>query len=174
MVARLLHGLGGRVGDRRPHAAADHDDRTVSLDVRWLAERPHQVKDRIPGLHHVQKLGRLADPLDDDRDGASLGIRVGDRERNPLAMRVQSQDDELAGLPLPGDAGGLDGESFDFGGQKLGLENRSHGGEPRKSSAGDPPRDDHRLLRLAGKFTFAAPGAGIAASGIAVTAVPVR
>ena len=49
VVAGLVHGLGGRVGDRRPDAAADDHDRAVGLDVRRLAQRPDQVEEGVAG-----------------------------------------------------------------------------------------------------------------------------
>ena len=52
---------------------------------------------------------------------------------NPLAVGVQPKNDELAGFPLPGDAGRLDGEPLDIGREKLGLDNREHQGKPRES-----------------------------------------
>ena len=132
VVAGLLHGPGRRVGDRRADAAADHHHRAVELDVRGLAQRPDQVEDRIAGVQHVEQLGRLADALDDDRDRPLLRVGIGDGQRDALAVGVQPEDDELAGLPLPGDARRLDDEPLDIGREKLGLDDRKHAVEPRQ------------------------------------------
>ena len=61
-------------------------------------------------------------------------------------MGVQPEDDELAGLSLPGDAGRLDDEPLDLGGEKLGLDNRKHQGKPRKTDVAmnEPGTGSHR------------------------------
>jgi hypothetical protein len=51
--------------------------------------------------------------LNDDADGAALGIGVLDGDRDTLTLFIDAKDDELAGLLLGGDARSCDDEAFD-------------------------------------------------------------
>ena len=51
---------------------------------------------------------------------------VGDRDRDPLAVLVDAEDHELAGVALAGDAGGLDPEQSDVRGEKACFEYGKH------------------------------------------------
>ena len=101
-------------------------DRAEALDLRGLPERADHVADRVAGSEGVQQLRRLADALDDDRDVPALGVRVRDRERDALAVLVDADDDELAGLALARDAGGLDAEELDVGGEEACFDYLKH------------------------------------------------
>ena len=62
VVAGLLHGLGGRVGDGRADAAADHHDRAVKLDLRRLAQRPTRSRIASPASSMLSSLVVLPMP----------------------------------------------------------------------------------------------------------------
>src|SRR5665811_360918 len=51
---------------------------------------------------------RRSDRLDHDGDGACLAVEVGDRERDPLPLFVDHQDDELSRLARRGNRWRLD------------------------------------------------------------------
>jgi hypothetical protein len=60
------------------------------------AHRPDErVQPRADAARRLHLLGGLADRLDDERDRAALAVVVGDRERDPFAVLVQHDDDEL-------------------------------------------------------------------------------
>jgi hypothetical protein len=126
-VAGLLEGDRGGVGDRRPDAPADDAGGPEPLDLGGLAEGPDHVEDGVARLEGVEELRGLADALDHDRDVAAVGVRVGDRDRDPLAALVDAEDDELARLPLAGDAGSLDPEELDVRGDEAGFAYGKHG-----------------------------------------------
>ena len=86
-AARRLARRGDRIDDGRADAAADAADALARLDVRRLAERAGDVEDaRRPAPARSARSVRLADPLDDQRDGAARRVGVGDRQRDALAV----------------------------------------------------------------------------------------
>ena len=82
--------LGQRVEDGRAGAAADADDPAPVLDLGGLAERAGHVAQLAAGGHGHDVLGAAPDGLDDEGDGARLGIVVGDGQRDALAALTDS------------------------------------------------------------------------------------
>ena len=68
-----------------------------------LSQRSDEVEHGITRAQHVEQLRRLAHTLDDNCDGAGLGIRTRDCQRNTLTAFVNSQNDELARFVFAGD-----------------------------------------------------------------------
>jgi hypothetical protein len=90
--------LGLRKDRRDAEAAADADHLVRMADRGRHAHRPDQrVQPRAGAARLLHLARRLADRLDDQRDRAALAVVVGDRQRDPLAMLVQHDDDELPG-----------------------------------------------------------------------------
>ena len=81
------------------------------------AQRTGHVADRVAHLEDAEVAAGLADGLDDERDRARLGVGVRDRQRDALGALGAAHDDELPGLADLGDAGGLDDEPRDVGGE---------------------------------------------------------
>ncbi len=65
-----------------------------------MPQRPHDILDEPADLLRRQLQGGLAHGLVDDRDRPGIGVGVGDGQGNPLAVLIESNDDELAGLAL--------------------------------------------------------------------------
>jgi hypothetical protein len=126
-VPGLLQGHRGRVGDGRPDAAADDAGGPEALHLRGLSEGTDDIEDGLAFPEGVEELRGLADALDHDRDVAPLGVRVGDRDRDALAVVVDPEDHELARLALAGDPGGLDPEELHVGSEEACFEYLEHG-----------------------------------------------
>ena len=60
--------------------------------------------DGVADLRARRGRGGLAHGLDDQRDGARLGVGVGDGQRDALGALAPADDDELPGLADLGDA----------------------------------------------------------------------
>jgi len=73
-------------------------------NLRRLSKWPHDVEDRIAALQRVQQVRCLPRRLHYDVDRPLLRIRVLDRYRNPLALFVNPQNDELSRPLLPRNA----------------------------------------------------------------------
>ena len=86
-------------------------------ELGGLAQRAGHVLDGIADLQHAQVAAGLAHGLDGQRDGAGLGIGVGDGQRHALGPFADAHDDELPGLAYLGDAAGFDLETGDVGGE---------------------------------------------------------
>ena len=73
--------------------------------MRGHAERPDEVADRLALLECVEHRGGRADNLENDRNAALFAVEVRHGQRDALAVRLRTQDDELARLGLRGDLG---------------------------------------------------------------------
>ena len=100
----LAHG----VADGAADAAADDADALLSADLGGLAHGTDKVGEAVARLHELEHTGRLTDGLHHDGDGARFAVVIRDRQRNALAVLVQTQNDELTGQALLGDQRGLD------------------------------------------------------------------
>ena len=110
----------------RADAAADADGPAGIDELGRAAQGARNVLDGITDLQHAQVAAGLAHGLDDERDGARHGVRVGDGQRDPLGTLGAADDDELAGLPDLRDAAGLDDEARDIGRQDVALDDWMH------------------------------------------------
>ena len=134
-VARPLERGRGRVGHRRAHSSSNHDHSAVVADVRRLPQWTHHVEDGIAGLERIQQVGGLPGRLHHDVDGALLRTRVLDGDRNPLALLINPQDDELPRLLLARDAGRFDNKAFDPRRKKLCMDDFEHRRSIRRMNA---------------------------------------
>ena len=96
------------VGDGAAHAAADHADLLLAFGDGSLAQGSHEVLEAIALIQAGQLLGGGAHGLDNNGDGALLGIVVVDGDGDALAVLIHAEDDELARLGLLCDQGRLD------------------------------------------------------------------
>ena len=64
-----------------------------------MAERSGDVGNGFAGLQRDQFLGAFAYRLNDQGNGASAGIRIGDGQRNALRALAPTHNDELPRLP---------------------------------------------------------------------------
>ncbi len=151
VIAGFLERAGDRQHGRDAGAAADADAGAEVLDVGRLAERPHHL-DRVAGLHGAHLHRRLADLLDDQRDGAGLGVVVGDGQRDALAVLVHEHDDELAGLVLARDLGGLDDVALEGGCDLFFGNDLSHWAPSKKRRRGPAGCDRSILHTLQNPF----------------------
>lgn len=70
----------------------------VVHEFRRLAERPCEIGDHIAGIQFTKFAGGIADRLDHDGYGAFRRIVIGNGKRNPFALFVEPQNDELPGF----------------------------------------------------------------------------
>ena len=108
MTAHVVELLGHGVGDGGAHAAAHNGDPLQALGLGGAAQGAHEVLEVLALLLVVQLLGGSAHELEDDGDSALLPVIGGDGQGDALAVFIHAEDDELAGLALPGHGGGLD------------------------------------------------------------------
>src|SRR5574341_217738 len=95
---RLLARSRLRKHRRDAEAAADAQDFFRFPDMARDAHRADermQMRADLADLLHL--LGGLADRLDDEGDGSLGAVKIRERERDALALRVRHDDDELAG-----------------------------------------------------------------------------
>ena len=74
VIAGVLEGVGRGQRHGGAHAAGEDDGGAVVLDFGGLAERADDVEDGVAGFKGVEQRGGFADGLDDDGDGAGVGI----------------------------------------------------------------------------------------------------
>ena len=106
--AGLLEGHGSGQGNGAANAAADHADPLFAFLIRGLAQRTHKVPDIVALVQSAQRLGGEAHLLENNADGALFPVVAGNGQRHALALLVNPEDDELPGLCLFGNKGGLD------------------------------------------------------------------
>ena len=105
---------------RHPTENADgrHDDVIVTGlvggDIGGLAQGAGQVVDLVAHVQPAEHFGRLADFLENQRDGALFRIAVGDGQGNAFALVIDPQDDELTGFATFGNVVGFDLEELGF------------------------------------------------------------
>ena len=80
------------------HATANAHGMAGLDELGGAAQGPRDVGDGLARTQLAEVHGRLADRLDDERDGPRGRVRVRDGERDPLGTRAAAHDDELAGL----------------------------------------------------------------------------
>ena len=112
--------------DGAAHAAAHHADLLLALGLGGLAQGTHKVLQAVALVQVAQLLRGGANRLDDDGDGALLRVKIIDRNRDPLAVLIHPQDDELARLGLFGHQGCLDLIERDGGTEGLFSHNAIH------------------------------------------------
>ena len=71
------------------------------LDFGGLAKRPDHVADGVAFLQRAQPFGGGAYYLDDQGDGATFGVAIGNGQRDTFAAAVGPHDDEVTGA-MPG------------------------------------------------------------------------
>ena len=100
--ACFLECLCRRIRNRAADAAADHTDTLFALHIGGLAKGTDEVLDIIALVHAAEKLGGKTDLLEDDGDGALFAVVARDRQRHPLGLVVDAENDELTGFRLSG------------------------------------------------------------------------
>ena len=95
------------VSDSAADAAADYCDFLESVDVRSLAERAREVVDIVADLETCERVSCCADRLEDYRYRACISVVSCDGERDPLAVFVNAEDDELSRKRLFATSGAL-------------------------------------------------------------------
>src|SRR5664280_2009142 len=94
--------------------------------MRRSAQGTHDVVDGVSGFEQGHLTGGLADGLDDQRNGPHLGVRVRDRQRDPLTVVRHADDDKLSGLSVRCDQWRVDDVSDDVGSELFSLADRIH------------------------------------------------
>ena len=112
-VARFLQRRCRRIRQRRSHSAAQHRHCPVLVNLRWLAQRPHYVQNRLALFQRIQLVGRLPHGLHHNPDRSFFAVRTLNRDRNSFAPLVQPQDHKLARLVLLCDSRDIDHKPLD-------------------------------------------------------------
>ena len=115
-----------RIEGAGAEASADEHHVTVVGQRRGPAERADEVEYLVPRVERAEQPGRLADLLDDERDGAGAGVEVGQADRHALAVHVDAEDDELSRLRVVRDQRRVDDEERRDRGQLAFLEDGRH------------------------------------------------
>ena len=108
LCAAVMELLQNGIRDGAAHAAADDADLLLALGFGGLAQGANEVVQILALLLVAELLGGGAHGLDDDGNGALFTVIVVDGNGNALAVFIHPQDDELAGLCLPGNHRSLD------------------------------------------------------------------
>jgi len=112
----------GAIAARKVQKIGTYKDMDRAEDKKMYYE--DKAADKVvDGISHFQcreEMCALANDLVYEGDSAVGGIGIGYGEGNPFSEAAQLQDDELAGLPLPGDQGRLDPDA-DHVGRQPGL-----------------------------------------------------
>ena len=108
LCAGFLKSHGSRQGDGAAHTAANHADPLLALHIGGLAQRAHEVPDVIALVQRAQSLGGETNLLENNGYSALLPVVTGNGQGNTLTLLVNAEDDELPGLCLLGNKGGLD------------------------------------------------------------------
>ena len=100
-VAGFLVGAGNRVAGSDAEASAHHDKGAVELfDVGGVAQGADHVQDGVALLKGRQEFRGGAYLLKVDVDGPGFPVPVGNRERDPFPVLVDTQHQELSGATL--------------------------------------------------------------------------
>jgi len=86
MIAGLLKRCCNRPGDGGSDSTADYDRCAVVLDLRWLAQRPGDARDRFADLEPSKLDGAAPDFLEYDRDRSLIRVLLGYGARKALAV----------------------------------------------------------------------------------------
>ncbi len=109
-----------RVHRRQAQTAGSEDHRLVALvavQLAGLTQRAGDPGEQLAHGHGVHGQRAGAHALDDQGDGAGLGVPIGQGERNQFALLVGQHAHELSGLRSLGDHGCADHELFNAVGQ---------------------------------------------------------
>jgi len=120
--------LGDRMHHRRADTAADADREAAFGQMGRGAERTSDIADRSADRHGDDRFGAVPHRLDDQGDGASGGIAVGDGQRDAFVTLVESDDDELPRFARLCDQWSSDYQAVDIGGELLVDDDPVHGG----------------------------------------------
>ena len=95
--------------------STDAYDCAELLNVRWCTQWANQVGDFVAFVQLRQAVSGAADGLEDERNLAFVGVRVGDGEGDALSIiAVQLENDELTRFSLFCDQGCFDPHQEDF------------------------------------------------------------
>jgi len=108
VIASQFERFGNRVGYSRADTAANHCYSAKILDFRRVSQGTENIVDGLAWLEGVEHHGALADGLDDQCDGACLGIVVNDGQGYAFAPIAKTQDDELTSFGFTGNEWGID------------------------------------------------------------------
>jgi hypothetical protein len=91
-----------------------------------LAERADKIQDRIPRILRRQLQRRGADGLEYQQDFSLFPVEIRDRQRDPLALFIHPQHDELPRLRLLRHTRCADGHRIDVRRKLFFLQNLKH------------------------------------------------
>ena len=91
----------------------------------WVA-RPSGPTKHIARLQVIQLFGRCAHHLKDHGDAAFLPVKIRNGQRDPLAVPVRPQNDELPGFRLAGDERSLHLQPCDRRVERLPFQDPIH------------------------------------------------
>ena len=91
-----------------------------------MAQRAGDGVKAVPDVQRPHLERRFADLLEDQRDGARLGIVVRDGQRDPFALRVGDHDDKLPRLGVARHVRRFDDHELGHVAEDLFLQNLVH------------------------------------------------
>jgi len=149
----------------------------VAVQLARQAQRSGDAGERVTHPHPVHLDRALPNPLDHQRDCSGVGVPVGERERDQLALGPAEDPDELARPGGPRHQRGVDGELHDAPGEFHLLHDACLGSrEPGVGVRGTDPLADLVLVEGCGvrdlpggglAVACGADGGGAAAGGVA-------
>ena len=100
-----------------------------------LAQRTHEVQQRVSLVEQVKLLGGIAHLLENNGDGALLAVIARDGQRHALSLFINAENNELPGLRLPRNQRGLNLHQRDRFIQHALFYDRIHARTPFLSAA---------------------------------------
>jgi hypothetical protein len=114
-VASFFEGFGDGVCCGCADASTDHGDFAVVLDFTGFSEGSCDGEDFGADFEFASLYGGEADFLENEGDGALVGVPCDEGEGDAFAVFVYAEDDELSGFGFLGYVGGGDGYLLDLG-----------------------------------------------------------
>ena len=105
-----------------PEAAARAEDRSELPDLRGPAQRPDIDGHLVSRVEPGELLRGRSDDHENGRHRPSAPVPIGDGQRDPLALGVRHDDDELPGPAFRRDLGRVDLEKMDIGDEPFAAE----------------------------------------------------
>ena len=96
--AQLVELLGDGISNGTAHTAADNCNLFQSFHMGRNTQRAYKIVNAVTLVQAVQLFGSCTDNLEDNGHQTGLPVIIGNRQGNPLAVFVHTQNNELSGL----------------------------------------------------------------------------